>query len=128
MSGMENVKTKKPALNLKHRAPAELTPEQEEILRQKRLDRIHRKMKRKDGKKKLNRSTAGNAALFILMGICGVFMVLPLVMIINNAVKPLDELYQFPPRIFVRNPTLTNFSDLYVLLNESWKKTPSLPS
>ena len=120
MSSMENVKTKMPALNLKRRAPAELTPEQEEILRQKRLDKIHRKMKRKDGKKKLNRSTAGNAVLFILMGICGVFMVLPLVMIINNAVKPLDELYQFPPRIFVRNPTLTNFSDLYVLLNESW--------
>ena len=77
-------------------------------------------MKRQCGKKKLNRSTAGNAVLFILMGICGVFMVLPLVMILNNAVKPLDELYQYPPRIFVRNPTLNNFTDLYVLLNESW--------
>ena len=120
MSGMDNVKTNRPALKLMRREKAELTPEQEEILRRKRLDRIHRKMKRKAGKKKLNRSTAGNAALFILMGICGVFMVLPLVMIINNAVKPLDELYQFPPRIFVRNPTLTNFPDLYVLLNESW--------
>ena len=86
MSAMENVKTNRPALKLMRREKAELTPEQEEILRQKRLDRIHRKMKRKAGKKKLNRSTAGNAALFILMGICGVFMVLPLVMIINNAV------------------------------------------
>lgn len=71
-------------------------------------------------KKKLNRSMAGNTLLFILMGICGVFMVLPLVMIVNNALKPLDELYQFPPRIFVRNPTLENFSDLFVLMNDSW--------
>ena len=47
-------------------------------------------------------------------------MVLPLVMIVNNALKPLDELYQFPPRIFVRNPTLENFSDLFVLMNDSW--------
>ena len=70
--------------------------------------------------KKLNRSVAGNTLLFVLMGICGVFMVLPLVMIINNALKPLDELYQFPPRIFVRNPTLENFTDLFVLMNDSW--------
>lgn len=70
--------------------------------------------------KQLNRSMAGNTLLFVLMIICGVFMALPLVMIINNALKPLDELYQFPPKIFVRNPTLENFSDLFVLMNDSW--------
>ena len=70
--------------------------------------------------KRLNRSMAGNTLLFILMFICGIFMVLPLVMIVNNALKPLDELYQFPPKIFVRNPTLENFSDLFVLMNDSW--------
>ena len=70
--------------------------------------------------KKLNRSMAGNTLLFVLMAVCGVFMVLPLVMIVNNALKPLDELYQFPPKIFVRNPTLVNFSDLVVLINNSW--------
>ena len=56
--------------------------------------------------KKLNRSAAGNGLLFFLMAVCGVFMALPLVMIINNALKPLDELYQYPPKIFVKNPTL----------------------
>ncbi len=86
-----------------------------------KIIRLERKMRhRHGGGKKLNRSMAGNALLFIIMGISGVFMVLPLVMIVNNALKPLDEIYQFPPRIFVRNPTLTNFSDLFVLMNESW--------
>ena len=86
-----------------------------------KIQKLERKMKRKaGGRKKLNRSVAGNTLLFILMGVCGVFMVLPLVMIVNNALKPLDELYQFPPRIFVRNPTLENFSDLFVLMNDSW--------
>lgn len=70
--------------------------------------------------KKLNRSVAGNTLLFTIMGICAVFMVLPLVMIINNALKPLDELFQYPPKIWVRNPHLENFSDLFVLMNTSW--------
>ncbi len=85
-----------------------------------KIIKLEKKMRRRTGGKKLNRSMAGNTLLFILMGICGVFMVLPLVMIINNALKPLDEIYQYPPRIFVRNPSLTNFSDLFVLMNESW--------
>ena len=70
--------------------------------------------------KKLNRSMAGNTLLFVLMGICGVAMAIPLVMLINNALKPLDELFQFPPKIFVRNPTLENFSDLFILMNDTW--------
>lgn len=68
----------------------------------------------------LNRSMAGNTLLFFIMGIFGVLMALPLVMIVNNALKPLDELFQYPPKLFVRNPTLTNFTDLYVALNGSW--------
>ncbi|MBP3610421.1 MAG: carbohydrate ABC transporter permease [Lachnospiraceae bacterium] len=74
----------------------------------------------KHKEKKLNRSMAGNTLLFILMGLCGVAMAIPLVMVINNALKPLDELFQFPPKIFVRNPTLENFSDLFILMNDTW--------
>jgi len=70
--------------------------------------------------RRINRSAAGNGLLFALMAICGVFMAMPLVMIVNNALKPLDEIFQFPPRIFVRNPTLDNFSDLFSIMNESW--------
>ncbi|MDR0325207.1 MAG: carbohydrate ABC transporter permease [Oscillospiraceae bacterium] len=70
--------------------------------------------------RKLNRSRAGNAMLFFFMGICGAFMVLPLIMIVNNALKPLDELFQFPPRIFVRNPTFENFTDLFISMSEAW--------
>ncbi len=70
--------------------------------------------------KQLNRSFAGNSLLFILMAICGVFMALPLVMIVNNALKPLDEIFQYPPKIFVRNPTFENFSDLFVLMSGTW--------
>lgn len=84
------------------------------------MSKEKRRFRRKPKEKKLNRSVAGNGLLFGLMFICGIFMALPLVMIINNALKPLDEIFQFPPKIFVRNPTLENFSDLFVLMNNSW--------
>lgn len=71
-------------------------------------------------KKQLNRSMAGNLTLFIFMGICGVFMALPLVLIVSNAFKPLDELFRYPPMLFPRNPSFDNFSDLFVLMSNSW--------
>jgi ABC-type glycerol-3-phosphate transport system permease component len=45
---------------------------------------------------------------------------LPLIYTINNAFKPLDELFYFPPRFFVRIPTLDNFSDLRILMSATW--------
>ncbi len=76
--------------------------------------------RRRPREKQLNRSKAGNGLLFTLMLFCGVFMALPIIMIVNNALKPLDELFQYPPKIFVKNPVLENFSDLFVLMNDSW--------
>ena len=80
---------------------------------------MRKKIFRSSGRK-LNRSMAGNSLLFTIMGIFGVLMALPLVMIVNNALKPLDELFQYPPKLFVRNPTLNNFVDLFVAMNGSW--------
>jgi putative chitobiose transport system permease protein len=68
----------------------------------------------------LNRSMAGNAVLFFFMAICGVFMAAPLVLIISNAFKPLDELFRYPPMLFPRNPSFDNFSDLFILMDNSW--------
>ena len=70
--------------------------------------------------KQLNRSAAGNGILFFFMFICGVFMALPLVILVNNALKPLDEIFQYPQTIFVKNPTLTNFKDLFTVMSDSW--------
>lgn len=70
-------------------------------------------------KKRVNRSKGGDLALFIFLAICGVLSILPLILIVNNAFKPLDEIFKFPPDIFVRNPTLNNFADLGVVLGTS---------
>ncbi len=41
------------------------------------------------------------------------FMLLPLVYIFNHAFKPFDELIEYPPRFFVRRPTLVNVFELF---------------
>ncbi|MFD0714249.1 carbohydrate ABC transporter permease [Paenibacillus sp. GCM10027626] len=72
------------------------------------------------GKKKVNRSWYGDMALFLVLAAIGYFMVLPLVFVINNAFKPINEILMFPPRFFVRNPTLGNFVELFHLLTGTW--------
>lgn len=42
-----------------------------------------------------------------------VFMGLPIVFIISHAFKPMDELFAFPPRFLVSNPSLDNFRNLF---------------
>lgn len=70
-------------------------------------------------KKRINRSKGGDIALFLFLAICGVLSILPLIMIVNNAFKPMDEIFKFPPNIFVKNPTWNNFYDLGVVLGTS---------
>ncbi|HET7615452.1 MAG TPA: carbohydrate ABC transporter permease [Bacillales bacterium] len=41
------------------------------------------------------------------------FMILPIVFIFSQSLKPIGELFLYPPRFFVENPTLQNFVDLF---------------
>lgn len=70
--------------------------------------------------RRINRSFGGSFALFMLLLIVGAFMFLPIILMVMNAFKPLDELFYFPPRFFVRNPTFRNFTTLFTLMAESW--------
>ncbi|MFC5529405.1 carbohydrate ABC transporter permease [Cohnella yongneupensis] len=75
---------------------------------------------RMGGEKRINRSWQVDLLLLMVLGLFGVFMVLPIVYVVNNAFKPLDELFQFPPTLFFRNPTFNNFPDLFHLMAKSW--------
>lgn len=71
-------------------------------------------------KKKVNRSLPVTILLFLFLAVMAAFMAIPLVFAVNNAFKPLNELFMFPPKFFVRNPTLDNFSDLLAVMDDSW--------
>lgn len=68
----------------------------------------------------LNRSVGGDAGIFTFLIIMGAFMFLPMVYVVMQSLKPLDELWMFPPRFYVVNPTFKNFTDLFSLLSDSW--------
>lgn len=51
---------------------------------------------------------------FLLMVLpIALFMLMPLIYIFNHAFKPFDELIEYPPRFFVRRPTLDNVLELF---------------
>ena len=67
-----------------------------------------------------NRSIGGDIGIYLLLIIFAVAMVFPVVFLIGSALKPLNELFRFPPPIWPQNPTLDNFSDLFVTMGQSF--------
>ncbi len=55
----------------------------------------------------------GQVKFYLYLIPIAVIMALPILMIVLNAFKPLDELNAYPPRFFVRMPTWENFRRLF---------------
>ena len=70
-------------------------------------------------KRKIKKIAWGKILVYIVLLMLVTFTSLPLVAMICRAFMPLEELFIYPPRIFVRNPTLENFSDLFISLDSS---------
>ncbi len=85
-----------------------------------------KKTKEKEYRKKLirrrkpNRSVAGDIALYLFLLLVAFVMAFPIIYAVSSALKPLDELFRFPPTIFAKHPTIDNFSDLFVTMGKSW--------
>ena len=79
-----------------------------------------KKLRTRSHKVVLNRSAGGDTGITIMLIILGAFMFLPMYYVVIQALKPLDELFMFPPRFYVINPTFDNFADLVTLLSDSW--------
>lgn len=84
------------------------------IIKKIRKNYVSRKFKRR------NRSVSGDLGLIILLGGFALFSAYPLIYAINNAFKPMSEIFLFPPRLFVQNPTMDNFFDLSTIISNSW--------
>ncbi|MBQ8164782.1 MAG: carbohydrate ABC transporter permease [Clostridia bacterium] len=49
----------------------------------------------------------------------GIISALPIVYLIVTAFKPAEELFLYPPRFYVSNPTTKNFADLFAISSDS---------
>jgi ABC-type glycerol-3-phosphate transport system permease component len=79
-----------------------------------------KRQKKLVGGRRLNRSFGGDLFIFTILTFFGLFFAFPLVFNINHAFKPLNEIFLFPPNIFVRRPTMNNFQDLFIIMSQSW--------
>ena len=71
-------------------------------------------------KNRLARSGFGNFLLLLFLCLVAALMLLPFVYTVSASLKPVNELWLFPPRFFVKHPTWRNFGDLVYLMSDSW--------
>ena len=71
-------------------------------------------------RRKPNRSIWGDIGIYVMLTLVACAMGFPLVFSIGSSLKPLDELFRFPPTILPQHPTLDNFSDLFVTMGQSF--------
>ena len=64
------------------------------------------------GQRRLARSTTGNLLVVLFLAFLGCFMLLPIYYAIINSLKPIHELFLFPPKLYVTSPTFDNFIGL----------------
>ena len=67
-----------------------------------------------------NRSIGGDIGIYLLLALVALAMAFPLIFAIGSSLKPLSELFKFPPTVLPQHPTLDNFSDLMVTMGQSW--------
>ncbi|MCL2499814.1 MAG: carbohydrate ABC transporter permease [Defluviitaleaceae bacterium] len=69
---------------------------------------------------RLNRGVGGDLLVVIFVGLFAAFSSLPLVFAIMHSLKPLGELFLFPPRFFVMEPTFENYVSLFQVTTNMW--------
>ncbi len=87
------------------------------MARKKRKKSIEQ-LKVKDKRKKINGSVGGDVVIFIFLTLLGIFMVFPIYYSVVQSLKPVEELFVFPPKLYVLNPTGKNFSDMFKVAAE----------
>lgn len=71
-----------------------------------------------DGSRR-NRKTYGDILMLLLISVMALFSLLPLVMSVSMSLKPIHELFYYPPKIFAESPTFDNFRMLFNLMQNT---------
>lgn len=63
--------------------------------------------------KKISRSNGGTLVILIFLFLLASVMVIPLIYSLLQALKPIEEIFVYPPRFWVKSPTLDNFASIF---------------
>ena len=87
----------------------------------KRREKEHRRMERSKGSnKQVGKSWKNDIGIFLVLTFLGAFMLLPIYIAIVTSLKPVNEIFIMPPRLYAMDPTTDNFKDLFIVANNSW--------
>lgn len=76
-------------------------------------------MKLKASNKQAGKKIGGTVAIFLFLTILGLFMVLPIYLTIVMSIKPVEELFIFPPKLYAIRPTFDNFKESFGALHQN---------
>lgn len=87
----------------------------------KRREKEHRKMEKSKGSnKRVGKSWVNDIWIFVLLALLSIFMIAPIYIAIVTSIKPVQEIFIMPPKLYAINPTGDNFRDLFQVANNSW--------
>ncbi len=78
------------------------------------------KVRKKIYKRRISRSFGGDMVMVLVLTVFGLFMAMPFVYAIMQSLKPMEEIFAFPPRFFVMHPTLENYYMLTQAIGGTW--------
>ena len=65
------------------------------------------------------RKYGGSVVIFLFLALLGLFMFLPIYLTVIMSIKPVEELFVFPPKLYAVRPTLDNFKDMFRVLHQN---------
>ncbi|MCL2632908.1 MAG: carbohydrate ABC transporter permease [Oscillospiraceae bacterium] len=71
-------------------------------------------------RKKYSGSVGGDIMIFILLAGVGVFMMFPIYLSVIQSIKPVEEFFIFPPKMYAMRPTNQNFIELFQAAGNMW--------
>ncbi|MDR0222768.1 MAG: carbohydrate ABC transporter permease [Oscillospiraceae bacterium] len=71
-------------------------------------------------RKKYSGSVGGDIMIFLLLAIVGVFMLFPIYLSVVQSLKPREEFFLFPPRLYPIRPTTQNYTELFQVAGNMW--------
>lgn len=74
----------------------------------------------KGSHKQAGKKIGSTIGIFVFLFILGIFMALPIYLTIIMSIKPVHELFVFPPKLYVIEPTFDNFRDMFQALSNMW--------
>ncbi len=76
----------------------------------KKIRTSHRRAGRKKG---------STVLIFLFLAVLGLFMFFPVYLTVLMSVKPVEELFVFPPKLYTLRPTLKNFQDMFEIMRQN---------